>query len=98
MSNQDILAGLITYSLQEIIKKYENPETEVNRVLFEALKRSEATWNAIRINGLETYGLTYDQFCKQCEEKPNILFLSDDELNTYCKALEIMKSIKNILG
>ena len=98
MDNQDFLTGLITYSLQEALKKYENPESEVNRILFEAFKRSETVWKSIRIHGLETYGLTYEQFCKQCEDKPNILFLSDDELNEYCKAMEIMKSIKNILG
>ena len=93
MLNQDILAGPIEFALQETIKKYKNHTNNADAVIFEVLKRSETVWSKIRIGGLDVYGLSYDEFCKQCEEKPNILFLSDEDLAIFKQALEVMKAI-----
>lgn len=93
MNNQDILAGPIEFALQKVIKEYENPTNNFEEVIYEVLKRSEVVWGKIKINGLDVIGLTYVEFCKQCEEKPNILFLSDEDLAIFKKGLEVMKVI-----
>lgn len=95
MNNQDLLAGPIEFALQKVIKEYENPTNNAEKVIYEVLKRSEAVWNKIKIGGLNVYGLSYDEFCKQCEEKPNIMFLSNDEVDTLKMAIEIAKIVNS---
>lgn len=58
------------------------------------MKRSAKMWEAIRIYGLSICGLTYEEFCKQFEEKKNIVLLSDDELESYNKAVKIMDALR----
>jgi hypothetical protein len=87
----DIFTGPIDYALQKEIKEFENPENKDEAIIYESLKRSQATWENIRIHGLGIYGMTHEQFCEHCKEKRNIIFLSDDELETFNKAVEIMK-------
>ena len=89
----------INYAIQFAINSYKNNYGDSkcfsDRLFLECLKRSEVVWSSLRIHGLEFYGLTYDEFCKQCEEKNHIVFLSDDEAKLLNKAFEIMDIIKN---
>ena len=88
MIKGDIFTSPIDFALQETLKKFENDEE--NKLLYEALRRSKAMWENIRINGLEICGMTYEQFCKQLEKKKNVVFLSDDEVECFNKAIQIM--------
>ena len=93
MIKGDIFTSPIEFALQEAIKRFEGDEE--NKLLHGALKRSEVMWENIRIHGLQILGLTYEQFCEQLENKKNIVFLSDDEVESFNKAVEIMKVIGN---
>jgi hypothetical protein len=37
--------------------------------------------------------MTYEQFCEQLEHKKNIVFLSDDEVDAFNKAVKIMNAL-----
>ena len=90
MVKGDIFTSPIDFALQETMKRFENADNDSDKILYEALKRSKAMWENIRINGLEICGMTYEQFCEQLENKKNIVFLSDDEVNNFNKAAQIM--------
>ena len=89
----DIFTAPIDFALQEAMKNFENVTDSNNKLNYEALKRSKAVWENIKINYLEVYGLTYAQFCEQLENKNNIMFLSDDEVENFNKALKIMNAL-----
>lgn len=93
MIKGDIFTSPIEFALQEAIKRFEGDEE--NKLLYGALKRSEAMWENIKIHSLQICGLTYEQFCEQLENKKNIVFLSDDEIKDFNKAVQIMNVIRS---
>lgn len=94
----------INFAFKETIKKFENSTDENDRIVCESLKRCDIIWENIRLGGIEIYGLTYEQFCKQLEEKRNVVFLTDEEMENYkkinekyddfCKLLKFVEVIK----
>lgn len=91
MVKGDIFTSPIDFALQETMKKFEGSDNENDKLLYEMLKRSKAIWDNITINGLEIIGMTYEQFCEQFEHKKNIVFLTDDEVAKFNKAVRIME-------
>ena len=70
-------------------------DNEYDKMIYESLRRSRAMWKNIRIYGLDICGMTYEQFCDQCDKKKNIVFLSDDEVEDFNKVIEIMKVMRS---
>lgn len=95
MVKGDIFTSPIDFALKTTMKKFENSEDDNDNLIYETLRRSKAMWENIKIHGLEIYGITYEQFCEQCNEKKNIVFLSDDEVENFNKAVQIMNVMKN---
>ena len=95
MVKGDIFTSPIDFALKTTMKKFENSEDDNDKLIYETLRRSKAMWENIKIHGLEIYGITYEQFCEQCGEKKNIVFLSDDEVENFNKAVQIMNVMKN---
>lgn len=93
MVKGDIFTSPIDFALQEIMKRFENADNDNDKFIYEALKRSRTMWQSIRINGLETCGMTYEEFSEQCQSKRNIVFLSDDEVDNFNKVTQIMRII-----
>lgn len=91
MVKGDIFTSPIDFALQETMKKFENSDDDNEKLLYEMLKRSKAIWDNITINGLGIIGMTYEQFCEQFEHKKNIVFLTDDEVVKFNKAVCIME-------
>ena len=94
MVKGDVFTSPIDFALQEVMKQFENANNDNDKMIYESLRRSRAMWENIRVHGLEICGMTYEQFCEQCDRKKNIVFLSDDELGDFNKAIEIMKVIR----
>lgn len=88
MIKGDIFTSPIEFAIKKTIETL--GDTEDDRIIKEGLRRSEKMWEAIRVHGLSICGMTYEQFCKQFEEKKNVIFMSDDELEVYNKAVKIM--------
>ena len=86
--NQDIFINTIKFALDNSIKQIEEEgiDSNTNGLIYETLKRDKAIIENLYINGLEYVGLNFDQFCEQCKEKRNILFLTDEELKVYNEA------------
>lgn len=95
MVKGDIFTSPIDFALQETMERFENPNNSNDKLIYETLRRSKKIWENIKIHGLEICGMTYDQFCEQCDRKKNIVFLSDDEIDDFNKAVEIMKVMRS---
>ena len=95
MVKGDIFTSPIDFALQEMIKQFENADNDNDKMIYESLRRSREMWKNIRVYGLNICGMTYEQFCDQCDKKKNIVFLSDDEVKDFNKAIEIMKVMKS---
>ena len=85
----------LDYALQLAIDKFEGAESECEKIALSSLKRAKMVVDTVMLHGLEFYGLTFDQFCKQCGSKKNVFFLSDDEVKLLNKAFKIMDIMKN---
>lgn len=92
---EDILTSPIDFALQETMKRFENSEDDNDKLIYETLRRSKAMWENIKIHGLEICRMTYEQFVDQCNKKKNIVFLADDELEDFNKAVQIMRVMKS---
>lgn len=88
MTNGDIFTSPIEFAAKRTLETL--GDFEEDRIIKESLKRSEKMWEAIRVYGLSICGMTYEQFCRQFEEKKNVIFMSDSELKNYNKAIKIM--------
>lgn len=86
----DIFTSPIDYALKETMKQFENKNDGDSKLIYSALARSRAICEKIIINGINVYGMTFEQFCDQLDKKKNVIFLSDDEIEYYNKAVEIM--------
>ena len=95
MVKVDIFTSPIDFALQETIKQFENTDNDNDKMIYESLRRSRAMWKNIRIYGLDICGMTYEQFCDQCDKKKNIVFLSDDEVEDFNKPIDIMKVMRS---
>ena len=95
MVKGDIFTSPIDFALQETIKRFENYDNDSDKLIYESLRRSKAIWENIRIHGLEICGMTYEQFCDQCDKKRNIVFLAEDEVEDFNKAVEIMNVMRS---
>ena len=95
MVKVDIFTSPIDFALQETIKQFENTDNDNDKMIYESLRRSRAMWKNIRIYGLDICGMTYEQFCDQCDKKKNIVILSDDEVEDFSKVIEIMKVVRS---
>lgn len=95
MVKGDIFTSPIDFAFQEAMKRFENSEDDNDKLIYETLRRSKAMWENIKIHGLEICGMTYEQFVDQCNKKKNIVFLADDELEDFNKAVQIMRVMKS---
>ena len=94
MVNGDAFTAPIEFTLQKAMKEFEGSDDKNDKIIYEGLRRSMTVWENIKIHNLQIFGMTYDQFCKQCETKTNIVFLTDDEMQNINKAMRIMKVIE----
>ena len=95
MVKGDIFTSPIDFALQETIKQFEDSDKDNDKLIYNSLRRSQVMWKNIKIHGLEICGMTYEQFCEQCNKKKNIVFLADDEVEDFNKAIEIMKVMRS---
>ena len=95
MVKVDIFTSPIDFALQETIKQFEDSDKDNDKLIYNSLRRSQVMWENIKIHGLEICGMTYEQFCEQCNKKKNIVFLADDEVEDFNKAIKIMKVMKS---
>ena len=96
--NGDIYTSPVIFALQKLMNEIEDADNDGEKFLYEMLRRSKVMWESITINGLEIIGMTYNQFCEQCKEKRNIVFLTDEEVRLLSVNLKKAKQIEEILN
>lgn len=94
MVEGDIFTSPVIFALQEAMNRFEGSDDENDKIIYEGLRRSKTVWENILIHGLDFYGMTYEQFCDQFDKKKFIMFLSEDEVQDYNKAIEIMNIMR----
>ena len=95
MVAENIFTSPIDFALQETIKQFEDSDKDNDKLIYNSLRRSQVMWENIKIHGLEICGMTYEQFCEQCNKKKNIVFLADDEVEDFNKAVQIMNVMRS---
>lgn len=95
MVKGNIYTSAIDFALQEAMKQFENAHNDNDKLIYEHLRRGKAIWDNIRIYGLEICGMIYEQFYNQCERKKNIVFLTDDEVKDFNKAVQMMNVMRS---
>lgn len=88
MVYEDVFTSPIEFAIEKTLETLGDCEND--RIIKESLKRSAKMWETIRVHGISICGMTYEQFCKQFEEKRNVIFMTDEELKQYNKAVRVM--------
>lgn len=88
MIKGDIFTSPIEFAIEKTLETLGDSEND--RIIKESLRRSAKMWEVIRVHGLSICGMTYEKFLNQFEEKKNVIFMSDNELEVYNKAAKIM--------
>lgn len=76
----DILTNnIIIYALDQLIKSLENKDDDSSKLLKETANRAKELTKHLQINGADYIGLTFDEYLKKLNDKPNIYILSKEE-------------------
>ena len=97
--NTRLFSDPVDFSLNKLINDIKINPTQNTRFCLGIINRVREIWKKIKIHGIETCGLTYDEFLNQLESK-HIIFFTDKEAKDYMKSKEIIKlfnSINNII-
>ena len=86
---------LIKYLDQEI-PKYKDSDEEYKQIIYEDLIRTKKLLENIRVYGVQILNTSYERYCENLEEKHNIVFLTDEEMQETRKALKIYAAIKEM--
>ena len=87
---QDIFAMSIEFAIDNAMKQYENSEDGNDKIVYRMLQASKQVWENLYIHGLKMWGMTHEKFLEQLKEKRNVIFLTDDEIADYNKAMKII--------
>lgn len=86
---------LINYLDQEI-PKYKDSDEEYKQIVYEELIRTKKLLENIKVYGIQVLNTSYEQYCKSLEERHNILFLTDEEMQDVRNALKLYTTIKEM--
>lgn len=86
---------LIKYLDQEI-PKYKDSDEEYKQIIHEELIRTKKLLENIKVYGIQVLNTSYDQYCDNLEERHNILFLTDGEMQDIRNALKLYTAIKEM--
>lgn len=94
---------LVTPSIQYLIKyldqeipKYKDSDEEYKQIIYEELIRTKKLLENIKVYGVQVLNISYEQYCKNLEEKHNIVFLTDEEMQDIRNALKLYTTIKEM--
>lgn len=84
----------IEFALKETMKRFENSASESDQIIYNLLSRSLILWKHIKIHGIDMYGMDLNEFSHYCDEKRNLMFLTDEEMKNLDKAMKIAEVLK----
>lgn len=86
---------LIKYLDQEI-PKYKDSDEEYKQIIHEDLIRTKMLLENIKVYGVQVLNTSYEQYCENLEERHNILFITDEEMQDIRNALKLYTAIKEM--
>lgn len=74
---------IIAYALNKIINETKDCDAEYKQIIYQSASRTKLVWKNFKIFGLDSIGMTLEEFSEHCKDKHNVLFLTDKELHNY---------------
>ena len=74
---------IIAYALNKIINETKDCDAEYKQIIYQSASRTKLAWENLKIFGLDSIGMTLEEFNEHCKDKHNVLFLTDKELHNY---------------
>ena len=90
----DEFSSTIALALREMMKRFEGKDDEHSIIMYRCLQGSEEVFRNLYIAGIELFGKTHERFLEELKEKRNVVFLSDDEIKDYNRAMKVVEFMK----
>ena len=56
--------------------------------------RSRTVLEALKVDGLQIVGMSYEEFCRQVEDKTEVVFMTGEEAEEMREALKLYRKIR----
>lgn len=86
--------GAAVYAIEREIKQHEGQEEEYHKIIYAGLLRSRTVLEALKVNGLQIVGMSYEEFCRQVEDKTDVVFMTGEEAAGMREALKLYRKIR----
>lgn len=86
--------GAAVYAIDQEIKQHEGKEEEHHKIIYAGLLRSRTVLEALKVNGLQIVGMSYEEFCRQVEDKTEVIFMTEEEAAEMWEALKLYRKIR----
>lgn len=86
--------GAAVYAIEREIKQHEGQEEEYHKIIYAGLLRSRTVLEALKVNGLQIVGMSYEEFCRQVEDKTDVVFMTGEEAAEMREALKLYRKIR----
>ena len=82
------------HAIDQEIKQHEGQEEEHHKIIYAGLLRSRKVLEALKINNLQIVNMSYEKFCKQVEDKTEVVFMTEEEAEEVREALKLYRKIR----
>lgn len=89
--------GAAVYAIDREIKQHEGKEEEHHKIIYAGLLRSRTVLEALKVNGLQIVGMSYEEFYRQVEDKTEVVFMTGEEAEEVREALKLYRKIKEVV-
>lgn len=86
------------YAIDREIKQHEGQEEEHHKIIYAGLLRSRTVLEALKVNGLQIVGMSYEEFCRQVEDKTEAVFMTGEEAAEMREALKLYRKIREAVA
>lgn len=86
------------YAIDREIKQHEGQEEEHHKIIYAGLLRSRTVLEALRVNGLQIVGMSYEELCRQVEDKTEVVFMTGEEAAEMREALKLYRKIREAVA
>ena len=87
------------FAVNRYLYDYANSEEEYKNIIHESLIRARYLLDKMEIYGVDVYGKNYSEWRDDVDNKPHVIFMSDEEMKEWNKCARLAKVLKenNIL-
>lgn len=89
--------GAAVYAIDREIKQHEGREEDYHKIIYAGLLRSRTVLEALKVNGLQIAGMSYEEFYRQVEDKTEVIFMTEEEAGEMREALKLYRKIKEVV-